>query len=67
MTKKEWEKVINLEMKKSFDLANMERIRGNRLTTKFMLGYHEGLRYALAAMKDEIIIPEIEYHKKEEE
>lgn len=62
MTKKEWEKIIRLERKKAFDLANKERIRGNRLTTQFMLGYHAGLKYALAASKGDIIIPEIDYN-----
>ena len=62
MTKKEWEKIIKLESKKAFNLAHKENIRGNRLTSQFMLGYHAGLRFALAAMKGEIVISEIDYN-----
>lgn len=62
MTKKEWEKIINLERRKAFDLANKERIKGDRLTAQFMLGYHAGLKYALEAMKGKIIIPEMDYN-----
>ena len=66
MTKKEWEKIIKFEKRKAFNLANKERIRGDRLTTQFWLGYHAGLKYALAAMKGEIIIPEIDYYMEDD-
>lgn len=73
MTKKEWEKIIELESRKAFRSANEARVKDERLTCQFMLGYHAGLKYALAAMKGEIIIPEIDYnimeadHDREEE
>lgn len=67
MTKKEWEKIIKFEMRKAFNLANKERIRGDRLTTEFFLGYRAGLKYALAAMKGDIIIPEIKYYMEDDD
>lgn len=65
MTKKEWEKIIELESKKALRSADKALKKDERLNCQFMLGYHAGLKYALAAMKGKIIIPEIEYNTED--